>query len=547
MTPPSAAAVTAAVFARFSNRPDPAAAGHRDPKGSAPSMFRFSVHAPLSIDDAALAAAHLLGPDAVAVRGEVRRVSGGLACRRAGSGATALAVPVEIKGLGRLMLQTCLLPPREEPYDLAIELARFQVKSFLARSEDWQMFEGRRLTETERAVDARRGWEQARVRFTEALVGAGGPGAAVLAVSALGQAIQANERLAAANAELMLRHRFAVRPASRSTLGVRIWPERDGEGLRSLVSEHFDVVFLPIRWRDIEVEEDRYVWGPLDRWMEWAASTGKPVVAGPLADFSAAAVPEWMYVWQHDFDETLKALYGFMEQVLARYAGRVAMWNLASGINVNDNFTFTSAQMVSIVRNARLLVKQYRPKARAMVEIRQPFGEHTARNRDSVSPLPFVTHLRQEGVQLDAVGVQLLLGDGPGGSHARDLLQVSALLDHLHHLDSPLLVSAIGVPSGEAATPSTQGWWHEHWSPSVQERWTSRLFTIALGKPQIETIVWTDLYDHPGAELPRGGLLDEAGRPKPALTRLLGMRRRLRRPLGTDGTEVSDGDAARVP
>jgi hypothetical protein len=144
------------------------------------------------------------------------------------------------------------------------------------------------------------------------------------------------------------------------------------------------------------------------------------------------------------------------------------------------------------------------------------------------------------------VGVQLLLGDGPGGSHARDLLQISALLDHLHHLDAPLLLSAIGVPSGEAASPPIEGWWSEHWSPAVQERWTSRVFAIALGKPQVETIVWTDLYDHPGAELPRGGLLDEAGRPKPALTRLLGMRRRLRRPLGTDGTEVSDGDDARV-
>lgn len=482
----------------------------------------------------------------MAVRGEVRRTGDGLIGRRSGSDATALAVPVEVQGMGRLMLQTALLPPQDEPYDLAVELARYQVKSYLARSEEWQMFEGRRITETPRAIEARQTWERARRRFTESLVEQDRGAATRLAMAAISTAIQANERLATANAEIMLQHRFGARAASRSTLGTRIWPGRDGEALRSFIGEHFDLVSLPIRWREIEVEEGRYVWGPLDRWMEWASSVGKPVIAGPLADFSAAAVPDWLYVWQNDFEQSLELLYGFMEQVVARYAGRVAMWNLASGINVNDNFVFTSQQMITVIRNARLLVKQYRPKARAMIEIRHPFGEYVARNRDSVAPLPFVTHLRQEGVQLDAVGVQLLQGDGPGGGHARDLLQISALLDHLHFLDAPILVSSLGVPSAQDGSSPANGWWHEPWSPTTQERWTSRIFAVALSKPQVETILWTDIFDHPGAELLHGGLLDPSGRPKPALRSLVGMRRRLRRPLGTSGAEVDESDAASI-
>lgn len=509
-------------------------------------MLRFRVQPPLVVDDAALASAHLLGPESTAVRGEVRRTEGLVVARRSGSDATALGVPVEVERQGRLMLQTCLLPPQDEPYDLAIELARFQVKAHLARSEEWQMFEGRRLTDTPRAIEARETWERGRRLFTRSLVAADPAEAARLAVDALAVAIEANERLATAHAEIMLRHRFGGRAASRSTLGTRVWPGRGNDALRSFVGEHFDLVTLPVRWREIEVEEGRYVWGPLDRWMEWAAETGKPVIAGPLADFSAAAVPDWLYVWQHDFDQCLEMLYGFMEQVVARYAGRVAMWNLASGINLNDNFAFTASQMTSIVRNARLLVKQYRPKARAMVEVRQPFGEYVATNRDAIAPLPFVTHLRQEGVQLDAIGVQLMLGDGPAGTYARDLLQVSGMLDHLHFVDAPILVSALGVPSAEASAGSTRGWWHDHWSPRTQERWVSRVFGIALSKPQVETIFWTDVYDHPDADLPFGGLIDEAGRPKPALRRLVGMRRRLRRPLGTEGAGVGEGDAAGI-
>ena len=43
--------------------------------------------------------------------------------------------------MGRIMLQTCLLPQRERPYDLAIELARHRIKMFIAKCEEWQMFD----------------------------------------------------------------------------------------------------------------------------------------------------------------------------------------------------------------------------------------------------------------------------------------------------------------------------------------------------------------------------------------------------------------------
>ena len=36
--------------------------------------------------------------------------------------------------------------------------------------------------------------------------------------------------------------------------------------------------------------------------MVWASKSGKPIVAGPLLDFSKRAVPEWMYVWQNDYE-----------------------------------------------------------------------------------------------------------------------------------------------------------------------------------------------------------------------------------------------------
>ena len=177
-----------------------------------------------------------------------------------------------------------------------------------------------------------------------------------------------------------------------------------------------------------------------------------------------------------------------------------------------------------------LCVRQRRKTARAMIELRQPFGEHCAFNRDSLHPLAFMDRLIQEGVRLDAVGVQLLFGHHTHGRATRDLMQISSMLDRFFLLEIPILLSALGVPSEEIDPQG--GWWREPWSPQQQTKWISRLFAIGLSKPFVESMFWADLFDHPHAELPKSGLISDSGHPKPGLQRLMHLRRHLRKPLG---------------
>src|SRR5262249_41626181 len=153
-------------------------------------------------------------------------------------------------------------------------------------------------------------------------------------------AIDATERLALAHAEILLHRRYAQKPASPSTLGVRIWPGIDAKPLRELVAKEFDLLAIPLNWKELEVREGQYNWDSVDRWMDWASKQGKPIVAGPLLDFSRRALPEWMHVWQHDYDTTRDLAYDHIEKVVNRYTGAVGVWNIASGLNVNDNFIF---------------------------------------------------------------------------------------------------------------------------------------------------------------------------------------------------------------
>jgi GH35 family endo-1,4-beta-xylanase len=287
---------------------------------------------------------------------------------------------------------------------------------------------------------------------------------------------------------------------------------------------------VPVNWRELEMREGVYEWEPLDRWIEWASKQGRPIVVGPLLDFSKRAVPEWMYVWQNDYDTCRDLAYDHIQRVVERYKNIVGMWNIESGLNVNDNFVFTGDQMVDLTRMAALLVRQSRKGARVMVELAQPFGEHVAFNRDSVHPLSYVDRLVQEGVRLDAVGVQLLFGQRKHGRAARDLMQISSLLDKFFLLEIPILISALGVPS-ESGDPQG-GSWHGEWSVENQQRWISRVFGICMSKPFVESMFWAELFDHPNAEVPGCGLIGDNGKPKPGMQRLLGIRRQLRKPLG---------------
>lgn len=468
--------------------------------------------------------AHLLGRDDQPVQGKIAVKDGRILCKHAGSASTALCLQHDAGPTGRLMLQTCLLPDRKKPYRLTVELARFRIKLFLTKSEEWQMFD---LNPNHPAM---RHWEQARQLLTDSFTATDPARAERSARESLNQAITASERLAMAHAEILLHRRFASRPASSATLGVRVWPGRDGGQLRELIASNFDVVVLPLSWRELEVEEGRYDWGPADGWMEWAKDAGKPIIAGPLIDFSKHALPEWMYVWQHDYDTCRDLVYDHMCRVVERYRGVVGMWNLASGLNTNDNFEFDEGQMLDLARTASLLVRQSRKGARTMIELREPFAEHCASRRSSMAPLAFVDRLVHEGVKFDALGVQLLFGERGDGRASRDLMQFSSMLDRFHLTEVPIIVSAMGVPS-EPVDPDG-GWWHGAWSEDLQSRWVGRAFAIAMSKPFVESIFWADLYDHGDALLPHTGLIDERGKPKPAFARLVGARRRLKKPLG---------------
>ncbi|MBG81027.1 MAG: hypothetical protein CMJ39_10010 [Phycisphaerae bacterium] len=487
-------------------------------------MLRFAVFGQEGpATEWALHQARLMDRDDLVVPGEISFEDGIITCNRRGSRPTALGLMHDTKKAGRLSLQTCLLPQREQPYILSVELARHRIAIFLAQAEAWQMH----LSQEHPAMEQ---VETARQLFTQAMVHQDDLQADAYGRQALEIAIEASELLALAHAEILLHRRFEKRAASRAMFGSTICTHRDGSALRDFVTQQFQLVKIPMEWARLCPKPGMYDWSSVDRWMEWALESKRFVIAGPLLDFTPGRMPAWLEPHRNDFGQICDLAYDHVAQIVQRYGDAVGMYSIVAGVNTNLDYRFTLKEMGDLVRTIALVVRQGQRGRRVMVELTHLWGEYLANDTEGVCPIAFVKQLLQQGIRLDAIGLQLLSGDNAVGSPARDLMEVSRHIDRFLHLEPKIIISSLGVP--DTVADESAGWWHSQWSQERQGRWAGQFLPLLLSKPFVESLVWADLYDHE-ASCPQGvGLLTQEGKPKPVLKRVAGLQKHLQSPLG---------------
>ncbi|MFO0962858.1 MAG: hypothetical protein U0625_08115 [Phycisphaerales bacterium] len=491
-------------------------------------MLRFAVfdeHGPAR--DLRLVNAHLLGSDDAPMEGAVSFRDGHIECAPADTASShALCLEVDAGRAGALMLPTCLLQQREEPYRFYEELARHRIKLFLEKSENWG------LLDPAKAPEAFELFERSRDRFVAGMVEAQPYRAEMAHRDSLALAVYASEKLAARRAEWMLHGRFG-KAAATHALGVRAPVEKAPDLLKSTLSREFDIVAVPTPWSLIEPSPGRYVWEATDRWMAWSKQSGRRAIAGPLLDMSPNGMPGWVRPILSDPAKLKDRLYGFIREVVTRYGPINPIWNIASGVHLNEAATLTLEAMVQSTRLAGVAVRQVRRDAKLLVEVCDPFGDSVLSNRGAVSSMAYLRALLAEGVPFDLLGLPMLCGESGRGRGTRDLLQLAAMLDRFTARKEmpPVIVTALGAPSS-ATNELGEGWWREPWSARAQAAWASMAFQVALSNPGVAAAIWDRLRDDAGGGMRSGGLYAADGSPKPSADRLLATRRRLRVPLG---------------
>ena len=486
----------------------------------------------------------MLGPDNTMLRAEIKfrpdEFGGVFTCKTHEVIDAAFRLQVDAGRAGVLILQTCLLPPREDPYDLAVELARHQIAVFMNKSEDWEMFDPSRAPE---AVET---FEHARHIFTDSLITQDPHQQGAMAFAALDQGLRATDRLAHAHADILLHRKFRNRGASSTTFGTTISVGSSPQSQENLL-KGFDVLSMPIRWIDIEPTQGKYDFTHLDAWMKWAKNENRPIVAGPLVSVATEDLPKWVREHRSDYSTFRDLSYDFMEAIVSRYIQFVGIWKVVSGIHINSDIRFKASEMIDLTRTANLLVRQYRRGARTMIEVDDLFGDLAAKSPGSLNAFEYLEKVRSEGLRFDCLGARLIVGGPSPAQRSRDLMAVSHALDRFVTLDKPVLISAYGAPGSEQE--SAAGRWGSNWNAQRQASWVSRFVPVALSKPYIESVIW-DLHQD-GSTTQGFGLVDSSGAPRLAHEKLLSMRRRLRQPLGpwegqrssSQGDSVEDRDS----
>ena len=517
-----------------------------------------------------LPGASIVGPDAVPVTGAAVAQPGLIRCEKTSSEAAALSIQVTLdasalaslgpcllpdgtalRPLGQLVLQTCLLPDRDRPYLLTLELARHRVMLILNKLEEWQAFESLAADPVMPVI------EKAREAFTQALVAL--PRQATpdddadrLALRALWIALEASERLALRQAQLDFgapaRARMhaqaaddlgAGQPVLHPTRAGLVLPQAPAVGVtisplvftdpaKDLAAKAADFITMPMRWLEMEPAEGEYAFARTDRWIEWAVRAAKiPVVAGPVIDFRPHAVPDWLYIWENDYDTLRELVYEHMKAVVTRYRRTVNRWTVCSGLHANRNFAFTFEQMIDLTRICVLVTRKLHPKAKVQVEIVEPWGEHHSADRRSLPPTLYAEMLAQASIQFDTLALRIQMGVPAPGLATRDLMAFSAMLDQYAALDRPIAITAAGVPAAPIDLTDDEnqglsgGSWRQPWSNQAQADWASAFLAVALAKPFVQSVCWQELADPTAsAEMPRGGLADAAGAPRPVCERL---------------------------
>jgi hypothetical protein len=473
-----------------------------------------------------------IGPESVPIPGEVTFRDGLLVVERSDDYPIAVGLMWDLGPLGEYHMETTRLQHRERPYILNVELARFRLMKIVQKQEDWNLFD---FPKSEVFQEQ---FRQAQELFADALGKLEEPEAASrLADEALMRSVDLSEQLAQFHCDLLLNRRRAAGQFVRHIFGCRIDSQVQNQRYRETVSTAFDYAVVPMPWKQMQPEEGGFSTEAVDNWIEALSRRRTPIIAGPLIRLDEADVPDWLFIWEHDFETLRELAYEYVQKIVQRYRKAVGVWNVVSGLGTNALFPLGFEQIVELTRLLIAQVKNLIPNARTLVTIPHPFGEYHATQSPSVPPMLYAEMVAQAGINFEGFGVEIEMGVPAPGMFTRDLFQLSGMLDRFSTLGKSLFLTAVSAPGRSTPDPDDRsegrldpgqaGRWRRPWDPQLQAEWMEAVYRLALSKPFVESIAWGNLADI-NQTLPAGGMLDDMLQPKPVFQKLQEMRQGIR-------------------
>ncbi len=423
-------------------------------------------------------------------------------------------VPWSIKGHGVKVLSTATLMERERPYQLEVELARGLLQRIRNRLFLWELLG---LDTTQSLKDQ---LQEATREFALAATSQHEPAeAAVAAIRAIVLAMTTAEELAASYAEQAIAARQRQSPLS-TLMGVCLDAETPTVEVRRQLVDCCNIVQLPISWKTIEQREGKRDWAATDAQLAWAQKSGLKVAAGPLLRLDDWGMPDWMVLWEGDFENLARLMLDHVRAVVARYTGRVHLWHVASRINTGKLMSLEEEQRLHLVAQALDVVRQIDTRTPTVVSFDQPWAEYLVHKDEELAPLNYADALVRADLGISGFGLEINAGYLPNGSGHRTTLELGRLLDQWSIWGLPLMVN-LSTPSAESQDSQARTQVGIELASEVtrdsQREWAASVLPLLLARNTVQVILWNQLDDSLPHEFPHAGLFDATQQPKSTL------------------------------
>ncbi len=483
------------------------------------------------VDKFSLKGAYMFGTDGIAIRRADIGFSKGLVeCEKSTMEAAGLTLLWPVEGFGQFLLPTTCLPERARPYIMNVEIARARLMQIIRKREDWGLFD--ELKGLEGIGD------EAQKLFVEGIQNlADPPLASKLADESLKKAMILSERLAAVQGETMFEARSTNRGFGRGCLCCNV----DARQVRNAtytnrLLEVFGFVSIPLKWSHIEPQRGEYDFSGLDACIEALGKRKAAISAGPLLCFSKEHLPPWLLANPLGFEKIREMAYNFVSTIVTRYSSRIRAWRVISGMNAQNHFEFSFEQVLEMTRAVNMAVKAASERALKIIVVSDPWGEYYASTPSTIPPLVYMDMVVQSGINFDAFGVEMCFGKDADGFYMRDMLQISGVLDYFQPIGKPLYIVETEVP-GPVRREEAEGLSGD-WNQERQRAWIENFYRIALGKPFVDTVTYSNLADVKDSDIPYSGLLTENLEPKASYVALRKLQKHIFARQGPNGREL---------
>ena len=430
----------------------------------------------------------------------------------------SLFIPYHVEGIGELVLSTASLMERPQPYFLLLELARGTVNRLRNQAVEWEMA-GLKL-----AAELRAKIRHAASLFSRAamLREADPQQCEELASEAIHAASLAIDSLGTeySRQALVFRHQQTKRLATLLACDLGMGEPYEGEAAEAFCRT-FNSASISINWRQLEPDAGRYDWTLLDKQVAWCEERSlRAISLGPIFQPTRELLPDWIYLWEDDFDQLQSCISQFLQQVVIRYRGRVLLWHCAAGLNLPGALSINEEQRLRLSVRCVEAVRQADAQTPVVISFTQPWAEYMATATMDLSPLHFADALVRADLGLAGLGLQLEFGC-PDGPPPRDALEISQLVERWAMLGLPLMITT-SLPSGPARDgrqPATQ-----FDTPDKQREFVERLIPLLLAKQAVHGVIWGQLDDRQDHQPLARGIFDQQGAPKPALEAIAQLR-----------------------